>query len=277
MPSGKRKALTPEFKNRVLALCSIGYPPNIDRDEFWSSIYQMLAIKMAKFSDIGATFPDQEIKNLLKECNDSDFLDFVEYIFKTQINSEYIFVHKISPSEINKLFDECDLPYHLTDSKKKGRKIVEYPKIITKDSEVLHQSAIKPTLELLQGQHWRSSDEEFGKALQHYRKDEFGDCVAMCGSSLESVMKIICRKKRWGKNPDSMDAGKLLDIIVLNSNLDPFYNKLLELTHVIRNTKSTAHGAGNQARTVPPHIAQFTLNMTASTILLLTEETKPFS
>lgn len=240
----------------------------------------------------------REIEEFLHTCSDDNFLDFIEFVFKIQPARppESSAKNYVSPSDINTFFDIDDLPYQITDyvfhyNRRTGalrnqrrptptipyRQLIAIPKVIVRDSQVLHQTAIKPTLELLQGQHWRSPNEEFEKALQHYRKREFGDCVAMCGSSLESVMKIICKRKNWENKPDNMDAGKLLDTIVSNSNLDPFYKKLLELTHVIRNAKSTAHGAGNQTRLVPPHIAQFTLNMTASTILLLTEETKPFS
>ena len=224
-----------------------------------------------------------DVERFLQHCNDENFLDFIEFAFQSQSPSPRSSDANdwISPSEINAFLDVCNLPYYLTDYVFQNqvfpqggyrRDLVGLPRIIIRDNEVLHQIAIEPSLDLLQDQRWQSANDEFNKALQHFRKNEFEDCAAMCGSTLESVMKIICRAKGWDKNPDNLVASQLLDIIVSKSGLDPFYKKLLELTHVIRNTKSNVHGAGNQSRTVPQHVAQFVINMTAATILLLVTE-----
>ena len=290
--TGRRKKLTREFRHRVIMLCAekhyihsaFNSPP-----QFWAEVHRKLTFLMGTpvLSHEHPSTHFQDIEEFLHTCSDDNFLDFVEFVFQTQTArpADFNASDYVSPADINTLFDISELPYQVTEyifhtNRRNGgfsRHLVAKPKVIVRDSEVLHQTAIEPTLELFRDQQqWQSPNEEFGKALQHYRKNEFGDCVVMCGSSLESVMKIICRKKGWANKPDSLDAGKLLDAIVSNSNLDPYYKKLLELTHVIRNTKSPAHGAGTQSRVVPQHIALFVLNMTASTILLLAEETKPF-
>ena len=44
---------------------------------------------------------------------------------------------------------------------------------------------------------------------------------------------------------------------------------------MIRNNLGNAHGAGVEPRDVAKHLAQYTINVTASAILLLVEATKP--
>ena len=72
-------------------------------------------------------------------------------------------------------------------------KIEAYPQIFGRESEVMYQTAIKPVLILLAGPAFREANREFLDALKDYRNGDYRDCVVDCGSSLESVMKIICR------------------------------------------------------------------------------------
>ena len=132
--------------------------------------------------------------------------------------------------------------------------------------------AIEPTLLLLQGTRWKSANDEFLKALQCLRKQEWGNCVTRCANSLESVMKIVCKEKGWENNPDKLKAARLLRIVIEKSSLDSYYSKLLELPHVLRNEKGEVHGKSEKPSALPEHIANFVVNMTASTILLIVEE-----
>jgi len=271
MPPGKRKALTTTFKNRILHLCTKCYPQP-DTEDFWSGVYDMLAFNTGEFSQVNLIFPYEGVKSLLVKCDDDIFLDFVEYIFKVQTREDFVGIPKISTDDINRFFVECDLPYYLTELEKKRQEIVGHPKVIARDSEVLHQMSIKPTLNLLKNNKLQGANQEFMDALQHYRKNEFGHCVAMCGSSFESVMKTICIAKGWEKKPDSLTGSDLLKIITKESNLKSYYRKLTELTHVIRDNESTVHGGREEIRNPPQHIAQFVINMTASTILVLVDQ-----
>jgi hypothetical protein len=272
----ERKALTPEFKNRTIFLCLNNYP-DTDTQKFWHCIYKRLAVKLGKFSELWDLFPYANTQSLLDECDDDTFLIFVEFIFKAQTDPAFTGVGKISPDEINRFFDECDLPYKLTGFNKRRQKIIDYPKVIIRDSEVVYQLSVKPTLDLLRSKQLQGANQEFMDALQHFRQNEFGYCVAMCGSSLESVMKTICVAKGWHKRPNGLTGSDLLKIITRKSSLNPYYVKLNELIHVIRDNESIVHGGEKEIRNPPQHIAQFALNMTASTILFLVDETKPFS
>ena len=85
-------------------------------------------------------------------------------------------------------------------------------------------------------------------------------------------MKVICEQNGW---PVGKNAGKLLNTVLSKTNLPGFLKQPLIQIATIRNELGSAHGAGAQPRNVPNHIAQYTINATASAILLLVEETDP--
>ena len=151
-------------------------------------------------------------------------------------------------------------------------KIEAYPQIIRRESEVAYQTAIKPVLILLAGPAFREANREFLDALKDYRNGDYRDCVVDCGSSLESVMKIICEQNGW---PPHKDAGRLLNTVLSKTDLPKFLKQPLNQIAMIRNNLGNAHGAGVEPRDVAKHLAQYTINVTASAILLLVEATKP--
>jgi hypothetical protein len=108
--------------------------------------------------------------------------------------------------------------------------------------------------------------------LEDYRKGDIGDCLTKSGSALESVMKVICDRKGWPYRQEDT-AAILIDKIVQNSSLDSHFKKSLLGVALIRNLLSTSHGAGTKVRQPARHLAQYVLNMTASAILVLTQET----
>ena len=152
-------------------------------------------------------------------------------------------------------------------------KIEAFPQIIRRDSQAIHQTAIRPALRLLADPAFKTANQEFLDALGHYRKGEYADCMAKCGSSFESVMKVICDRKKWPYQ-QTYTAQKLLDTIFAKTGMEPFFKDPIMLVATIRNRFSSAHGAGTQQRSVPEHRAQHAINATASAILLLVEETK---
>ena len=177
-------------------------------------------------------------------------------------------------------------PYHLTSfvyaqgatttpySTTQSKTVESYPQVIRRDSDILHETAIEPTLTLLSRPVFTSANEEFLDALKDFRDGDYRDCVVKCGSSLESVMKIICDRKGWPYQQTD-PAAKLLSQILPNSTLDTFFEQPIMLIATIRNRLGKAHGAGTQQKAVSRHVASYVINATASAILLLVEETKP--
>ena len=176
-----------------------------------------------------------------------------------------------------------DLPYWLTDyvearevdatGTRHTIRVAAYPKVILREHALLHSNVTEPALHLLSDPAFSSANAEFLMALEDYRKGDLGDCVAKCGSAFESVLKIICEKKRWPYQQTDT-AARLLATVLSRTTLDPFFEQPLLLIATIRNRRSTAHGAGVQPKSVSPQVARFALNATATAILLLVEEAR---
>ena len=215
-----------------------------------------------------------ETIEFLSQCGDEHFLDFTELVLQYEAFWELEVDPSLLIDAINEFFKADHLPYSLTDFVHVQDSIDVYPQIIRRDSEVLHETAIQPALALLANPVFASANREFLDAHKNYRNGDHRDCVTKCGSSLESVMKIICDQKGWPYQQNDQ-AQALLDNIFPQTGLESFFKQPIMLVATIRNRLSSAHGAGVEPRDVPPHVAQYAINATASAILLLVEETNP--
>ena len=265
-----------EFRNRVILLCARIFDGN-----FWLETRDNLVYLYGReiLPRQFAYSPKDGVVDFLVKCKGGHFLDFIEIIFK--YNSIIEIDWKELVENINTFLQVDNLPYFLTGfvSSREyihagGRRemVVEaYPQIIRRESTVLHNTAIEPTIKLLENPMFGSANSEFLEALGHYRNGEYPDCISKCGSSFESVMKIICDRNEWTYRQTDT-ARILLENILDKSGLDGFFKEPLMLVGTIRNRLSSAHGAGAQQRVVSKHVAAFTINATASAILLLVEE-----
>jgi hypothetical protein len=227
----------------------------------------------------------EDVIRFFNSCSDEHFLDTIEYSFQINNYRYLTWFEKDLVDPINEFFKIDNLPYYLTNSAweeceseypfhgaGKATRVKETPKIIRKDSEILHKMAIVPTLTLLQDNRFLNANEEFLLALEDYKKNDYRDCVVKCGSALESVMKIICNEKNISYSEDKDTASVLIKKILQYSNLDNFWEQPIILIATIRNRLSSAHGKGTKEKSVPEHIAKYTINATASIILLLCDE-----
>jgi hypothetical protein len=230
----------------------------------------------------------QDSIGFLESCNDLQFFDFIECVFKLNI---YVWSEKARRDEnglvndINDIFVLGDLPYAVTPFIRETRKtpffggqerdasvLVSYPRVIRRDDETTYNLAIEPTLTLLRARQFASANLEFLDALEDYRKGDYGDCLTKCGSAFESTMKIICDRNGWSYSQNDT-ARALLMVIFQNSDLEQnhFEQALISIA-TLRNRLSSAHGAGTQQRDLPHHVAKYAINATAAAILLLVEE-----
>lgn len=127
------------------------------------------------------------------------------------------------------------------------------------------------TLMLLRDAGGGSLYAEFMAALEDYRHRKFGDCVTKCNASYESVMKVICGQKRFGYSERDSTA-KLLRTIMAQTQMEGFWETPLMVVSTLRNKLSSAHGAGENAKVVPEHVARYAMNMTASAIVFLNDQ-----
>lgn len=284
LPAGlEHKPLPLAFRNRVIMLLQDELQYSFD--DFLGALHRKLAYLHGKFQLMGQqsrSSHQDDLINFLLTCKDEYFLDVLELIFRSDLQQVKWPENALIPS-INEFFRVDDVPYYLTGylveeyqtsfhgSPATAIRIAEFPTVIRRDSELLHQNAIKPALNVLSGGAFKHANSEFLKALEDHRKGDFGDCLTKCGSAFESVMKVLCSKKSIPfKETDT--AATLLKALLNNGQLDAYWEQPLILIATLRNRLSSSHGAGTQPKKTPEHVATYMVNATASGVLLLSSE-----
>jgi hypothetical protein len=281
-------------RNKILLLCRDTFSGKGNDwagdylQEFWNDIHDALCYRHGRLQlyDKYSNSKYADAGNFLLNCKDEEFLDFIEYIFK--VKCIWRFDSDAIVDGINMIFASENVGYELTHpireektesgnymihSPHKVITIIMYPKVLRKDSEVVHSDVIKPALQLIGDPKYKSANDEYLNALEDYRKGEYRDCLTKCCAAFESVMKIICEKKGWAYSQTD-SAGSLVTILIKNLKIEPFFEPMLMIIATLRNRLSTSHGAGTKPKEVSQNLARYSLNMTASTILFLIAEAK---
>lgn len=275
--------LTEEFRSRVLMLLRDTLQQ--DFSPFLRGLHQKAAYLYGKFGLSSASAhaaPEDDLLEFFYTCSDQSFLDLIELMFRSGLPG-VTWPENSLITGINEFFRVDALPYHLTaysieeyESSLHGTptmamRISEYPKIIRKDSEVVHKTAMEPALTLLNAEQFSHANDEFLKALEDHRKGDYGDCLTKCGSSFESVMKVLCAKNSVPFS-EKDSASALLKALLKNGHLDQYWEQPLILISTLRNRLSSSHGAGIRPKIIPEHVATYAVNSTASAILFLCGE-----
>ncbi len=260
--------------------------------EFWNEIHQRLLYRHGTLQLTKGYFKSkvEDTLEFLLTCQDDEFFDFIEYIFRVKCLFHISTDENVLVSELNELFASENVSYELTEMVKEevvepvnqypfgGReqkviKTIAYPQVIRKDDQVIHSTAIMPALTLLSDLRYKMANQEYLEALEDYRKGDYGDCLTKCGSAFESTMKIICENKKW-KYKQTDTASKLLKTIIDKSKLEPFFEQPFIIIATLRNRLSKSHGAGAVSKNATQNYARYALNSTASAIVFLVNETK---
>jgi len=162
--------------------------------------------------------------------------------------------------ELNQRFLENDLGYQY----RNGR-------IIRIDSEYTHSEIVRPALQLLNEPEFKPAMDEFLKGHEDYRRGRYEDAINEALKAFESTMKIICENRGWKVAPNAT-ALKLIKTCLAHhlipAALERHFTSLQSGLLAIRNAYS-AHGDGVETVEVPDYLAQYTLNLAASNIVLL--------
>lgn len=147
--------------------------------------------------------------------------------------------------------------------------------IVRVDSEFTHSEIVKPTLSLLRARKLKNVEKEFLAAHEHYRSGEYQDCLTDCGCALESMMKIILSEfgiKDIEKLIANTLAKRLFENSIIPTNLQTQFTSLQSLitsgVPTLRNQMG-AHGHGAHTLSIPESVAAYSINLTASNLLLL--------
>ena len=288
--------VTDTFRARVLMLWrdqtsgaslirdAFGHDPAAE--QFWGELHNAMQHLYGRpyLRDHRRSFSARDdLMAFLDQCGTAQFFDAMELSFKLPSSPRFAREANDQVDRFNSVFRIEALPYEMTafteqweptDDRPGATRLlgIAYPKVIRVDEQVPHREAIQPALIALSASHFKEANDEFRKALVHYRNDELPDCLTACGSALESVLKVICDRKKW-EYTDAQTLDSLLNTVLPQTSLDPFYKSALMVVGSIRNRLSSAHGKGTKDRSVPHHIARYALTSTAAAIVLLITET----
>ena len=146
----KPKALTPQFRNRVIQLFVTTFPPyyqllgsrSRSLTEYWPEFREKLLYfhGLHSLSDMPRSNPPDEVYNFVLMCKDEHFLDFIELVFKSDSIHNAADPKTGNPvnmsdliANINTFMEVDELPYHLTNFTFGTDRIEMYPQIIRRD------------------------------------------------------------------------------------------------------------------------------------------------
>lgn len=266
-------------------------------NQFWQEIHYALAYRHGRpmlVPSQDTLSPDEDTLQFLSTCSDEEYLDFIELIFKTKTIANVCGNENLLIDEINALIQTENVEYELTHiaftplfnsdtriffqdpfghaPQNPISNVIAFPQIILKEDQVIHSEIIRPVLNLLSDVRFANANKEYLEALDDYRKDDFGGCLTMCGTALESVLKIICVQKNWIFDTGAT-AEQLIQNVVTRSNLAAYFKTTLMSVPTLRNKLGKEHGAGTVAKVVPRHFARYAINECASAIIFLVEAT----
>ena len=172
-----KSVLSIELRNRVIFLCQ----DNFYGPTFWEEIHRNLQYLHGRpmLSREGSRDALADMGQFLFECSDDHFLDFVEMIFRGRdpaVNSQQLV------DEVNRFLEMDNLPYAVTDfvwqstgeDRYRSMQLVEYPKVIRRESQVLHSTAIQPALGFLASPGFGSANKEFLNQSQGEKRRGIG-------------------------------------------------------------------------------------------------------
>ncbi|MPL56867.1 hypothetical protein SDC9_02358 [bioreactor metagenome] len=215
---------------------------------------------------------DDFLKFYFKEDDFEKVIDAIELIckfidYKIKKNP-WDYSQRFNPDqaliEINERFKEHGIGYSY-----------ENGEIIRIDSTFVHSEITKPTIALLWNEKFSGANEEYMKAHDHYLHGRNKECLNDCLKSFESVLKTICKEKKWQFNQS--DTSKKLIKICFENELVPSFtqNQFTSLQNLLESgiptirNKLGGHGQGTEKITVDDIMTRYALNLTGSNIIFL--------
>jgi hypothetical protein len=149
--------------------------------------------------------------------------------------------------------------------------------LVRRDSEFIHDQAVKPALALLQDPAFSGAEEEFQSAYERFRKGDNKGAIADTLKAFESTMKAICDARGWTYHSGA--TASALIAIMFDKRLVPAYlanhfgglRSALEAGVPTVRNKTSGHGQGAVPQEVPDHLVAFALHLAASNIVFLVQ------
>lgn len=242
---------------------------------------------------------EENCKKFLKMVQSTnEFLDLIEVAFykiDTEIREIYedngIFCMNLirdieqSPDEaieeLNHRFKENNFGYEFIERQ-----------IIRVDSKLIHNQIIKPALNLLFDEEFKSANDEFLTAHKYYKdgcskenpNEDFKNAIINCNKAFESTMKIICEKNKeivTTYNIKHAANDLIKDLITANIIPGHLSHSFHGLKNILKGLKSSlenglpvirnkvGHGKGTEEEWVSEEFVTYAINLAATNIVLL--------
>jgi hypothetical protein len=213
-------------------------------------------------------------------CKPEEAIDFIEWLFK----AEYYRAQQLGVDAVNDIFRQEGIGYEFSPytvnqdhvDKFGGYRItVQHPEATKKSNEVLHATTVMPALQVLSCPVWKGANEEMLKGHEHLRHGDFADAIHWAGKCLESVLQIICDKKKWKFAPDKDTLSKLLQACHTNGLFPSPYIEIFQKSSGEIRNKWSGHGKAISANGPATfEMAEHMIQVTSSHVLLLAKWSK---
>ena len=253
-----------------------------ESNKLWNAIHSITAEELGRLGlGTAAQDSDQRCISFLSGAGTSEALDIIDVSFVLIDRAvRKMPAHDIAHSRItlnadtaietlNHRFREHALGYQFVGGE-----------LIRVDSEFLHEEAVKPAIQLLNGPGFEGAREEFMNAHKHLRAREEKQAIAEALKAFESTMKAICDDRGWifeDKAAAKDLIGVLFDHDLISPDLQSQFSALRSTLEsglpTVRNRKG-GHGQGAKRVTVPEYLAAYALHLAAANIVLLVEAHK---
>ncbi|EOU1999901.1 STM4504/CBY_0614 family protein [Clostridium perfringens] len=269
--------------------------------QFWKIIRDKLCREYGVESLVNhyiETYQD-ECESFLKEIDEvNKFLDIVELIFDIIQNKMDPTIKRLNYTlddnpdglrilpedaifELNHRFKENNLGYEFIEGK-----------IIRMDRKFTHNEIVRPALNLLFEEEFKSANDEFLTAHKYYKEgcskenpnEDFKNAIINCNKAFESTMKIICEKNKEIVTTYNIKhtANDLInDLIEANIIPNHLSNSFHGIKNILKGLRSSlesglpvirnkvGHGKGTEEEWVSEEFVTYAINLVATNIVLL--------
>ncbi len=286
--------ISKQTRNRVLMILKKCFDTvhNSSFESFLSEIHQSFQFKLGTLC-LSSTSLNQlnELLNFIITCQGEDFLDFLEYVFRTeQVKRFRGDVQNKLVNDINYIFEKDEVPFRMTNYieewvEESGEQdsrfsnppatfrinVIARPQVINKDDDFTYSEIVAPALDLLKDSRFSNANKEFLEALEHYKNKRYKESITSCCNSLESVIKVIGNIKRWEYEPKAL-VPLIKAIVITGAKFPSWYEDVLKQAGVIRNKIGSSHGRGDENIIATKSEARYQINIVASEIIFLIEK-----
>ena len=163
------------------------------------------------------------VESHFMKCGYAEALDVLEYYFQLSPHSNL----ERAVLSINNVLRQEGIGWELTPLRT-NRGSYQYPQVIRKDGEYIHNEVIRPCLEALSNPELSVASEEMLKAHESYRHGDYTGTITNAVSALESVFKTICHLRVWSFNPDKDTLKPLVESCQTNNLFPGFYGEIFK-------------------------------------------------